>query len=693
MIPSPPDKHDDVFRDSVRCWPLCLAGVIITLFMTSVSLWQPGFLKFLDNRIYDTFMTASSSTPPTGEVIVVEIDEAALDRHGQWPWPRYRFARLLDRLRELGILAAGIDITFPEPDRTSLDLLLPEIARDLGVTPTLTGIPPGLQSNDTRLAEALSRGPFVLGHIFTFGTSTGPSETCLKNPPLIAVRLPEGQDDSGLFQPSGVVCNLPVLDAAAPAAGFFNFAPDSDGVLRRIPLLMEYRGTLHPSLALATYLLADPGPPPVLTAGSDGPESLTVGAKKIPLDRDGSMLLNFRGPARTIRHISAADILSGAVQPGDVSSRIAFIGATAAGLMDMRSTPTDPIYAGVEAHATALDNILRGDFISRPAWTRATETGLVLLTGLFASILLAKAHALWSAGTFLAFSGLLWIAASRLFEDGTFLSPAGPTLTFAVVFAFLASLRYWREERRLRERTRQLMLTQEATIEAIANVTETRDPETGGHIKRTQHYVRALAEHMRRHPLYRDELDDDGYIHLLFLSAPLHDLGKVGVPDHILLKPGRLDPREAEEMMRHPYYGKRILEQTEDKLGPNSFLRVAKEVAYSHQEKWDGTGYPEGLRGQQIPLSGRLMAIADVYDALISRRPYKAPLSHEEAVGIMAEGRGTHFDPDLLDGFLEIEGAFLRIAVQFSDPDGMTASGGKDSGMRKGEVLSVPDTE
>lgn len=212
----------------------------------------------------------------------------------------------------------------------------------------------------------------------------------------------------------------------------------------------------------------------------------------------------------------------------------------------------------------------------------------------------------------------------------------------------------------------QIALTQDVTIVAFSSLAEARDNETGQHIQRTQNYVRELALAVRETVPYAAELDDEA-IGLLFKSAPLHDIGKVAIPDSILLKPDRLTPVEFEIMKTHAEHGRCAIQAAERSLGiENSFLRYAIEIAYSHHEKWDGSGYPLGLAGEAIPLAARLMAVADVYDALISRRVYKPPMDHDEAVGIIAAGRGTHFDPVLVDAFLSIQGRFAEIARRFS---------------------------
>jgi putative two-component system response regulator len=226
-------------------------------------------------------------------------------------------------------------------------------------------------------------------------------------------------------------------------------------------------------------------------------------------------------------------------------------------------------------------------------------------------------------------------------------------------------------EQEVAQRTRALTELQDATIRAMASLAETRDNETGNHIRRTQHYVEALARKLQNHPRFADELTDAA-IETIFKSAPLHDIGKVGIPDRILLKPGKLTPEEFEIMKTHTTLGRDAIVAAEtDALLENPFFRYAKEITYSHQEKWDGSGYPLGLAGNDIPLSARLMAVADVYDALISERVYKAAFSHEMAVKIIEEGRGSHFDPDMVDAFLTMSEEFRSIALRFADTASM----------------------
>jgi response regulator RpfG family c-di-GMP phosphodiesterase len=229
-------------------------------------------------------------------------------------------------------------------------------------------------------------------------------------------------------------------------------------------------------------------------------------------------------------------------------------------------------------------------------------------------------------------------------------------------------------ENKVRERTEQLQHKTEevsqirdVTIIAMATMAETRDNETGNHLRRTQTYIRALAMKLRSHPRFSDYLTDDS-IESLYKLAPLHDIGKVGIPDYILLKQGRLTPEEYEIMKTHPTLGGDALAAAEASLpAPSRFLHIGREIASGHHEKWDGSGYPKGLKGDDIPISARLMALADVYDALISKRVYKMAFTHEDAVAFIVDGRGKHFDPDVVDAFLAIQDEFRQIAERFSD--------------------------
>ena len=217
--------------------------------------------------------------------------------------------------------------------------------------------------------------------------------------------------------------------------------------------------------------------------------------------------------------------------------------------------------------------------------------------------------------------------------------------------------------------TQQMVALQDVAILALAILAETRDVDTSNHLYRTQHYMGAMCNRLRSHDRFKDFLTP-AMIDILFKCAPLHDIGKVGIPDRILINTGLYTPEEYEIMKTHTTLGRDAIEKTQKTSGQSvEFLEIAKELIYSHHEKWDGTGYPLGLAGEAIPISARLMALADVYDALVSRREYKAGMTHAEAVQIIVDGRGLHFDPDMVDAFVESGDEFQAIAKRYADSD------------------------
>jgi len=218
-------------------------------------------------------------------------------------------------------------------------------------------------------------------------------------------------------------------------------------------------------------------------------------------------------------------------------------------------------------------------------------------------------------------------------------------------------------QRMVEDRTREVLNLQNALLHGLADMVENRDDATGGHIERTQLYLGALISGLNKMGLYQEDMR--GWdIELMIESSELHDLGKIAISDSILKKPGRLTHEEFEEMKKHVEFGVSIIEKIEKDASGSNFLMYAKIFAGTHHEKWDGSGYPKGLAGSEIPLPGRLMALADVYDALTSKRPYKEPFSHEEAARIIHEGRGSHFDPIIVDAFDQVADKFASIAKE-----------------------------
>ena len=211
-----------------------------------------------------------------------------------------------------------------------------------------------------------------------------------------------------------------------------------------------------------------------------------------------------------------------------------------------------------------------------------------------------------------------------------------------------------------------LLRDKEMVIYALAKLTEARDSETGCHLERIQGFAKLIAEELSKKPELFPEVNRQ-YIEIIHTTSVLHDIGKVGIPDRILLKPGKLTPEEFAIMQTHSTIGYEALNSVYQKKPNAAYLRIAAEIALSHHERWDGSGYPNRLSGTNIPLSARIIAVADVYDALISKRVYKGPFSHEKSMSLIIDGKGRQFDPDIVDAFLEVEADVLRVAQRYSD--------------------------
>ena len=253
--------------------------------------------------------------------------------------------------------------------------------------------------------------------------------------------------------------------------------------------------------------------------------------------------------------------------------------------------------------------------------------------------------------------------------------PIAPSVVLARVRTHL-QIRHWQTfledksawlQQEVESRVSEVFRLQEATIRVMVSLAEFRDECTGNHIRRTQDYVRLLADYLSRQPRDAGFLMPE-QIDRIAKASPLHDIGKIAIPDHILLKPGRHTPEEFAIMQTHSVKGESMLLRSLHEMGgDNAMLRFACQIARSHHERWDGGGYPDGLAGEAIPLAARLMAVADVYDALRSRRPYKKAFDHAEAVDIIVQGKGSHFDPLLVEAFLALEGVFSEIATKLAD--------------------------
>lgn len=650
-----------------------LAGSLLTIALLALLLSRPTALVQLDAMGYDLLLRTRQHAPPPAPVVIVDIDEKSLQELGQWPWPRYQMARLLDMIRGSGAQATAIDSVFAEPDRLSLSSLGKRFRQDLHVTIGIDGIPAEYLDNDAILSRSMGHADIVAGLWFDFDTARPAVVPDLAFPQVLFKRAPDAPEAIPLPHAAGVLAPTPALAARIQTAGFLNALPDRDGTIRRAPLLINYQGRTYPSLALAAVMRAAGVKQVVAMVSAAGVEEVVIDSIRIPTDRHGNMLLPFsRAVQQRFPRISAVDILRGAVPAERLRGAIVFVGSTATAQNDVHPTPLDRQLPGILVHAVTADTMLRRDFLHSPSW--ASGAGVVLATCSCAlmTLLLARYSLQICAAAGAGGAAVLAFGSGWLFmRHGLFLSPVFPLLSLAGSFGILGVIRFRGEEKAAIQKTRELSIAQDCTIFSLVSITETRDVTTGNHIIRTQRYVRVLAEQLARRPEFRKILTAD-VIETISKSAPLHDVGKVGVPDRILLKPGRLTEEEYLIMRQHTTIGQQALERAERISGldaEHSFLRCAEDVAAYHHERWDGTGYMKGLKGEEIPLAARLMALADVYDAIRSKRPYKEIISHEAALQDIAAGSGTQFDPVIVEVFMEVEQTIREIAQQYPDED------------------------
>ncbi len=651
------------------------AGMLLAAVAASMLIGVAGLLRMapvaqLDALLMDGFQRQFATPVSMHEAVVVDVDEVSLASVGQWPWPRYRIATLIERIAAQKPAAIGLDIGFPEGDRVSLSNIQQAYKRDFGLDLAFTGLPDGMQDNDGFLGQVAARAGVVGATYFYFDHSTR-KESARPRP---GVSFDGRMDLLDLPDAPGVMADAEPIASQIRSTGFMNVRPDADGVLRRMPMLIRHAGVVYPSLALATTMRALQVGAGTIESNASG-LAIRVGSHRLPIDAAGNALLRLDAKPSGYASLSAVDVLSGNFDPQSIRGKIVYIGSSAVGLNDIHETALDARFPGLKTHAAMSEAILRDRVAGIPGWSQGAVLGACAMIG---ALLAAAFLAGIGAAGFVAISALAGIAllgaSAALFARAALLVPAGgPLLAVGVMVAAYFLLRLAGETRRARLWRRKLENARQVTIESMAAVAETRDPETGAHIKRTQHYVRAIAEELKRSGHYTEILTEE-FIKLLFLSAPLHDIGKVGVPDGILLKPGPLSTDEMTIMKKHAEFGRQIIFSTAKSIEGDNFLVIAAEIAGSHHEKWDGSGYPLGLAGQDIPLSGRIMAAADIYDALISRRCYKEPFTHADSIAMMSAMRGTTFDPAVLDAFFRIEPTIIRIAQEFRDEQAPVAA-------------------
>ena len=423
------------------CFAAALAAVCALVYLLA-----PPFMVLLNNKLMDAIVTCRTTDASAAGVVIVDIDEMTLDHYGQWPWPRYRLARLLDAIAKKGAAAIALDIVMAEPDRTSLKALQQAIQEEYGHQLDTHSLPATALDNDAVMAEALSRGPFVLGYAFLFDTQPKADKACQLHPVNLLQMTRQGVKLGGqdFYQATGVVCNLERFSKAVSYSGFMNGLPDADGILRRCPLILRYGRDWYPSLALAALLQANHQTQLSFRHTPDGSFQLEYGKKRIPVDRHGYFHICFPSGGETVPHISAWDLLRGTPPGTDFSEALVFVGLSASGLNTVYATPSGNRLADVEIQAHLAESILSNRFIYRGNTVLYFEVLLSILLALMYSYCIVRFEMapVVLIGGVSAFG--LWQGSNLLFKnEGILVSPFLPIITIIACGLFLSLYKYW----------------------------------------------------------------------------------------------------------------------------------------------------------------------------------------------------------------------------------------------------------
>lgn len=416
-----------------------LISALGALLMAALFLFSPAPFQSMDHNLRDLLFHLRGEVPTTEQVVIVDVDEKSLTALGQWPWERNLVAKLLHTLSEDGAGIIGFDIVFSEADKTSPAYLAHKLNLALDNPPDYDAI----------FAEAIASTPTILGYVFDMNQPTPHAERPVFSGSILEKNRPE---QPNFFKPEGLLPNLEILQARAKSSGFFNNLPDDTGMIRSVPLVMQYQGEVYPSLALEMLRVKLESPILKIVHSDEGIESIALAEHNIPTDRYGQLFVNYRGPSKTFPYISAIDVINNRYDPEDIKDRWVLIGTSATGLLDLRAMPFDTVYPGVEAHATVIDNVLKGDLIAKPLWIDAANLVLIMTLFIVSYLGFKSLKALWIPLAAIFGFGLLFLFFYyMLFSQGIIFNLLFPLLSFflALLLSILTSYFFENKQKKL----------------------------------------------------------------------------------------------------------------------------------------------------------------------------------------------------------------------------------------------------
>lgn len=404
-------------------------AVFISIFLSALYIFSPGILRSFDDRMRDAYFLYRGEMPNGGSVVIVDIDEASLRALGQWPWSRDKLSKIIENLTSAGVAVIGIDAVFAEEDRASPSL----IAKKLNLKENL-------QDYDLQFANTLANSPVILGYGFDLVDEDGDKRA----PKIPAILIEKNKKEDFAIKALGATLNIEPIQNAGYSSGFFNVIPDSSGMIRSVPLVISFDDVLYPSLALEIARVVSGEKKIFINYDELGIENISIGQTVIPTDVIGGITVNYRGGFKNFKYLSAKDIYDGEFNADEVEGKIVLIGTSAIGLYDLRTTPFDSAFAGVEVHANAIDNILSGDFIYKPSYADGVTVILVVFSSFLIVFSVTSMNFYGKILTFFAASFLyVWGSYYALFHEGIILNILFPLAAISLAFVTTLAFDYF----------------------------------------------------------------------------------------------------------------------------------------------------------------------------------------------------------------------------------------------------------
>ncbi len=631
--------------------------LIISIFFILIS--STKMIREYDLKIYDLTTLAfgiykRDHLNQASNVVIVNIDNRSVNQIEQWPWSRIIYAQLIDNINELTPTTIGFNLHFSHKDKASPIVMRRFYQKYFDLNTTINNIPKELENNDRFLAQKLSESKSILS-VRLFNSHKKTATHCRH----LSYDILDLSKIDSLPHFSYLECNTPEFHQHNPNFGFSMIPVDPDGIVREIPLLKGYQEKVIPSFGLATLLslnIHDYDPVRRVLKFFD---------KSIFLESHRKLLLPYSLSNSPI--FSAIDVLRRDVPEEAFYGKIVIVGATVNNVNRYQQIyHTDNVCASI-IHASYIESLLNDTFIVQSSFYKKLNMGLALLFSLFLYFLLRRRRYI----TMLLLTLLLFVVSIFYllfaFEKGIYISVGYlwlPIIFICVIF--LVAIIFSKNKKEKEALKKDLVRSLHSSATSMALVANTHDQETGEHLIRTKKYVKLLAVELYKKGLYPESITPHK-IELISEAAPLHDIGKVGISDSILKKPGKLTIDEFEIMKTHSKLGADIITQSLAYYEHNPLLEIAHNIALYHHERWDGKGYPKGLKENEIPIEAQLMSIADVYDALISKRRYKEAFTYEKAESIIISERGKAFSPILVDIFIEQKENFKAISLEWHE--------------------------